>query len=84
MSFSTPPPSGSTITKLSELIIDADKPWLDFGITNIKQVAAGSTKGDMYQRNGGVMIRVSPTNHGDELTSQGVGNPIAWLAPPAV
>lgn len=84
MGASSPVPSGGGITKLSELIIDADKDWGGHGISEIKEIAAGSTRGCLYQRNGGVMVKIAPTNHGDELTSQGPGNAIAWLAPPAV
>lgn len=83
MGASSPSPSGGGITKLSELIIDADKDWGTNGIANVKETTLGMVKGDMNQKNG-VLIKLSPTNHGDELTSRGVGNEVAFLAPPVM
>lgn len=73
----------SGITKLSELIIDADRDWGDRGISNLGGLAAGMEKGDLLQRGAsGVMERLSPGAIGNELTSLGAGRPVQWKAPP--
>lgn len=71
------------ITRLSELIIDADKDWQAKGISNLEELAAGMTMGDLLQRGaGGVLIRLPPGPIGNILTANGAGNIIGW-APPA-
>ncbi len=69
---------------LSELDIDADKDWQGFGIINLKELAAGMRKGDIIAHDGAKMVKLSPGNIGDELTSDGPGLSIAWKAPPAM
>lgn len=71
------------ITKWSNVIPDNDKDWGAYGLYNIKELATGMTKGDIVQSNGATLEKLSPTNHGDELTSQGVGRRVIWAAPPA-
>lgn len=70
------------ITKLSELEIDADKDWDTKGITNLEELALGMTKGDICFQQGGVLVKLSPGPIAYELTSHGLGQPIAWEAPP--
>jgi hypothetical protein len=70
------------ITKLSQLMIDIDKDWQGYGITNLKELAAGMTKGDLLVQDGSVLIKVSPGNMGDEFTSGGPGNIPSWEPPP--
>jgi len=75
---------GGGITKLSELIIDADKNWVDKGISNLKELVLGMQRGDIFYRgSGGVLVKLSPGNIGDELTSQGTGHEIWWQPPPS-
>lgn len=66
------------ITKLSEFEIDVDKAWRAKGITNIKQVAALMTKGDMLFFDGTNIVKLSPGSTGTMLTTQGVGNNPVW------
>jgi len=71
-------------TRLSELPIDADKDWNIKGITNLKELAPGMTKGDLFFQQGGVLVKLSPGPIGHELTTRGPGQPIAWEPPPRV
>ena len=74
---------GGGITKLSELNIDGDKDWLVFGISNLKELAAGMTVGDMVVRGGaGILARLSPGTIGYMLTSNGAGAVPTYQAPP--
>ena len=67
------------ITRLSELTIDADKNWLVKGISNIREVAAALTVGDMILSNGAVIVALNPGSIGTVLTTQGLGAlPIWW------
>jgi len=68
--------------KLSEFDIDADKDWDAKGILNLKELALGMTKGDIFFRQGGVLIKISPGPIGHELTTHGPGQPIDWEPPP--
>lgn len=71
------------ITKLSELEIDADKDWNGQGISQLKELALSMTKGDiLFQGAGDVLVKLSPSSIGDELTSHGPGHAISWEAPP--
>lgn len=70
------------ITKLSELNIDADKDWNTKGITNIKQVAAAMSTGNIVQHNGTILVRLMNGPDTYVLTSQGTGKLLTW-APPA-
>lgn len=69
---------GGGVSALSGLTIDADKGWLAFGIENIKEVAAGMTKGDMIIFDGAGIARISPGAIGTKLTTQGMGADPIW------
>ena len=66
------------ITRLSELIIDADKDWQAVGISNIKEVAAAMPTGNMISRNGAIVVALSPGPVGTHLTTQGIGADPNW------
>lgn len=66
------------ITKLSELNIDADKDWNTKGITNIKQVAASMSIGDLIQHDGTKLITFAAGPTGYVVTSQGAGKLCVW------
>lgn len=66
------------IDKLSQLLIDADKDWNTRGITNIKQVAALMSKGDIVVRDTNVLVRLAAGPDGYVLTSAGLGTIPAW------
>lgn len=74
--FATPQTGG--ITKLSELTIDADKDWAAFGITDIKEVTAGMTKGDLLFFDGAIISKISPGSIGTMFTTQGLGAAPIW------
>ncbi len=76
MGFTTPTAGG--VTKLSQLLIDADKDWAAFGITDIKEVAAGMAKGDLPFFDGAVISKISPGSIGTMLTTQGLGADPIW------
>ena len=67
-----------TVTKLSQLEIDADKDWQGKGITNLKELAAPMQKGDMMVRGDSGIIIITPGNPGSRLTSQGAGSLPIW------
>ena len=69
---------------LSGLEIDADKDWQGKGINNLKELSAGMRKGDILTHNGTGLVKLSPGNIGDELTSGGPGQDTTWKAPPAL
>jgi len=73
---------GGGIRFLSELVIDGDKDWLGFGITNLKELAAGMAKGDVLVQKGSVLVKVSPGDIGDGFTSGGTGQMPGWEPPP--
>lgn len=70
------------ITKLSQLLIDADKDWGGYGMFNLKELAPGMQRGDVLTHNGTILVKLSPANIGDELTSNGPGQAVEWKAPP--
>ena len=70
-------------TKLSELEIDADKDWVNHGVFNLKELAAGMGTGDTLQHGDtGVLEKLSPGPTSYELTSNGQGHKVEWKAPP--
>jgi len=73
---------GGGIKSLSELIIDGDKDWLGFGITNLKELAAGMAKGDLLVQDGSLLAKASPGDIGDGFTSLGPGHMPGWQPPP--
>jgi len=70
------------VTKISELEIDADKDWQVKGISELKEFALGMQRGDILVHGGTTLIKVSPSDIGDELTSGGSGHIVSWKAPP--
>ncbi len=70
------PPAG--ITKLSELIIDADKDWSGKGISNIKEVATAMVHGDVPFRGSTSMSRLPPAAAGNFLQTCGPGRDPWW------
>lgn len=70
------------ITRLSELIIDADKNWQARGISNIEEVAAGMQKGDLAVRGAAVLQRLQPSTIGYVLTSAGPLHIPSWQPAP--
>jgi len=75
MSFISPSVTG---TKLSEYEIDADKSWEAFGITNLKELAGGMTKGDMLFYDGTRLVKITPGPIGTMLTTHDMGNDPTW------
>jgi len=71
-------PSGGGIRLLSELIIDADKDWAAMGISNIRELAAAMTKGDLATSNGLILAALNPGPTGSMLFSQGPGADLIW------
>jgi len=71
-------PSGGGIRNLSELIIDADKDWQAEGITEIREVAAGMTQGDMVSRGAAILTLLNPGPTGSMLITQGPGADPVW------
>lgn len=63
---------------LSQLGIDADKDWLDSGMTNIAHLTAGVQRGDMIYHNGSILTKLAPGRIGDSLTTLGPGRPPYW------
>jgi hypothetical protein len=61
------------ISKLSQLTIDADKIWLDKGISNIKEIVLGMTEGDIAFFNGTQLVKLSPGVLGSEVKTKGPG-----------
>lgn len=70
------------ISRISELEIDVDKDWSGYGILNLREAAAGMQKGDILVHDGNRLIKISPGNCGDELTTKGSGQLPCWQAPP--
>lgn len=79
MSFVSP---SVGITKLSEMEIDADKVWEAFGITNLKELAAGMSKADMLFFDGVRLVKITPGPIGTILTTNDMGNDPTWEYPP--
>jgi len=69
---------GGGITKLSELIIDADKAWAGMGISNIKEVAAAMAHGDVNYRGAAVLEKLTAGIAGQYAKTQGAGFPPIW------
>lgn len=66
------------IDRISQLIIDADKDWQTRGITNIKQVAALMSRGDLIVRNDSILARIQAGPLSYVLTSRGPGKKATW------
>ena len=60
------------ITKLSQLIMDADRDAAGIGLSNLKELAAGMVQGDLVVKGGGgILIRIPADVMGLVLTSNG-------------
>lgn len=68
------------ITKLSQLIIDANKDWQTKGISNLKELALGMIQGDILVHDGTRIIRLPPGVANTVLTSGGAGVVPSWQA----
>lgn len=79
MPFCTP---GERISKWSQVDINVDKPWADFGITNLKELAEAMTKGDMLFFGGTRLVKISPGSIGSMLIAHDWGNDLTWGYPP--
>jgi hypothetical protein len=66
------------ISRLSELEIDTDKDWGQFGIFNLKEVALNMGTGDLAVHDGQCMVRFPPGAINMVLTSQGPGKMPTW------
>ncbi len=66
------------ISKLSQLTIDADKPWVTRGISNIKEIVAGMATGDMIYHDGTKLVKITPGVIGSELITKGPTHPPEW------
>ena len=66
------------VTRLSELVIDADKDWGAFGITNLKELAALMGYADINYRGVAVLQGLVPGIAGQYLKTQGAGSPPMW------
>ena len=69
-------------TKLSEVEIDCDKDWAFFGITSLKELAAGMAKGDLVYFGGTKLVKIIPGSVGTQLITHDVGNPPTFGYPP--
>ena len=76
------PPQGITagVTKLSELTIDCSKDWQAYGITNLKELAAGMGIGYFLAKDPatGVLVGIPPGTATFELFTKGAGNLPKW------
>lgn len=70
------------VSKISELEIDADKDWQARGITNLKEIAVGMSKGDLGVRGDSIILKLVPGTVTYVLTSAGPGNLPAWMPAP--
>lgn len=70
---------GGGPTNWSDIVIDADKNMLGFGMSNMKQVVAGMIGGDLIAKGlGGVLIRIPAGTANTVLTSAGIGQVPTW------
>lgn len=70
------------ITKLSQLTIDAGKVWAGMGISNIKEIALGMTRGDILYHDGTKLVKLSPGPIvGSQLKTKGVSAPPIYSFP---
>ena len=68
--------------RLSELLIDTDKDMGGFGLTNIKEVAAGMAVGDTIFHDGAGIQKLSPGPLNSALVTRGPGHDpfYGWVA----
>jgi len=67
---------------ISQVYIDADKDWEAMGISNLKEVALGMTKGDFGVRGNSVLVRLQPGPITYVLVSAGPGHIPVWMPAP--
>ncbi len=70
------------ITRLSELIIDADKNWQGMGISNLEELTLGMARGDLAVRGDAILRRLQPSTIGYILTSAGPLHIPSWQPAP--
>lgn len=79
-------PGGALLMKpalaLSQLIIDTDKPWEVFGITNLKELATAMAKGDIVYFDGTRLVKIIPGSIGTDLITHDVGFAPTFGYPP--
>lgn len=56
--------------------------YTEYGISQLKQLAAGMAKGDMLYSDGTILAKISPSSIGTNLIAQDPGNPPVWGYPP--
>lgn len=66
------------ISNLSELDVDADKDWNLKSISNIKEVAAGMTAGDIVYHDGTQLVKLSPGQMDTQLFTLGPAHNPVW------
>lgn len=64
--------------QLSKMIIDVDKDWSTYGLSDLSEVASGMTKGDIIFFDGTRIVKLSPGSIGKMLTTQGMGADPTW------
>jgi hypothetical protein len=69
------------VSDLLHLTIDVDKDWQLKGISNIKEVVLGMTKGDIVYHDGTRLVKLSPGAIGTELKTKGPGHAPVWSYP---
>ena len=74
--ISTPRPVGAK--RISDLEIDVDKDFQVKGITNLKQVAASMSKGDIVAKDTTILVRIPPGPVDYVLTSRGALQLPTW------
>ena len=69
-------------SRLSELLIDTDKDMVGFGLTNLKEVAAGMGVGDIIFHDGTEIQKLSPGPLSSALVTRGLGHDpfYGWVA----
>jgi hypothetical protein len=71
------------VSKWSQVVIDADKDMDGFGLTDLKELVAGMTAGDIIAFNAttGQLGKVSPGVISTELLTKGTKFPPVWGFP---
>ena len=70
--------SSGGASKISQVMIDSDKNWGGFEITNVKEVVAGMAVGDLLYFDGTTIQKTSPGVIGTELITRGTGHAPFW------
>ncbi len=64
--------------RVSDMEIDVDKDLEALGITNLREIAAGMTKGDIVFFDGTRIVKISPGAISMMFTTQGLGADPVW------